>query len=274
MRCLTALLCGLFLLAPATAPAQLFKDNDARKGVEELRGRLNEIESSLQVRQMGLGEQIQSVREDMAVLQSMIEENRHENGQLSGNIDVTRIETQEALVQLNRSYQERFDTVDENDKRLLAALEDFRRNLATLGQNLQTMSDFEKAQEERIAANQQQLQQQIAVVVDEVGQENLRLQNSISALRQDIADITDAVNTLDGRVRGLDSAIREVRRQQDAVSRPAATAVEGEHVVEKGETLATIAQMYGVTIGDITAANGLSNPNLINIGQVLLIPAP
>lgn len=274
MRCFAAVFCSLILLLPVPAGAQIFKDKDARQGIEDLNVRLNEVESALQVRQMGLGEQIQAIREDIAVLQSLIDENRRENGQVAKSIEIAKIETQEALIQLNRNYQDRFATVDENDKRLLAALEDFRSNLATLGKNLQTMSDFEKAQEERIAANHLKLQEQLKVIVDEVSTENLRLQNSISGLRQDIADITDAVNTLDGRLRGLDGALREVRRRQDTLARPAPTGAEGEHVVEKGETLSTIAQMYGVTIQDIMAANAMSNPNLINIGQVLIIPAP
>lgn len=272
MRCFAAVLCILILALPAAAGAQLFKDKDARQGVEELAARLNEVESALQVRQMGLGEQIQTIREDLAVIQSLIDENRRENEQVARSIEIAKIETQEALIQLNRDYQNRFAAVDENDKRLLAALEDFRGNLATLGKNLQAMSEFEKAQEERIASNHLQLQEQLQVVVDEVSAENLRLQTGISGLRQDIADITDAINTLDGRLRGLDGALREVRRRQDTLARPAPTGAAGEHVVEKGETLSIIAQMYGVTIQDIMDANAMSNPNLINIGQVLAIP--
>ena len=43
------------------------------------------------------------------------------------------------------------------------------------------------------------------------------------------------------------------------------------HVVRRGETLATIAKQYGRTIWDIAAANGLLNPNLIYVGQTLII---
>src|SRR5690606_36630587 len=44
------------------------------------------------------------------------------------------------------------------------------------------------------------------------------------------------------------------------------------HVVNAGETLATIAQTYGVPIDDIVVANNLANPNLLSIGDQLLIP--
>jgi len=44
------------------------------------------------------------------------------------------------------------------------------------------------------------------------------------------------------------------------------------HVVQPGETLTSIAWHYGVSYWDIAALNGLTNPNLIYVGQVLLIP--
>ncbi|MCY4019445.1 MAG: LysM peptidoglycan-binding domain-containing protein [Chloroflexi bacterium] len=43
------------------------------------------------------------------------------------------------------------------------------------------------------------------------------------------------------------------------------------HVVRRGETLASIANLYGRNMWDIAAANGLLNPNLIYVGQVLII---
>lgn len=44
------------------------------------------------------------------------------------------------------------------------------------------------------------------------------------------------------------------------------------HVVQAGETLGIISQRYEVTVDDIMLVNGLSNPNLISIGQQLTIP--
>ncbi|MCY4071319.1 MAG: LysM peptidoglycan-binding domain-containing protein [Chloroflexi bacterium] len=43
------------------------------------------------------------------------------------------------------------------------------------------------------------------------------------------------------------------------------------HVVRRGETLASIANLYGRDMWDIAVANGLLNPNLIYVGQVLII---
>jgi len=44
------------------------------------------------------------------------------------------------------------------------------------------------------------------------------------------------------------------------------------HRVQPGESLASIARRYGVSIEALAQANGLSNPNRIPVGQVLIIP--
>ena len=44
------------------------------------------------------------------------------------------------------------------------------------------------------------------------------------------------------------------------------------HVVQSGETLSSIAKVYGVSTWAIAYANRLRNPNLIYAGQVLVIP--
>ncbi len=44
------------------------------------------------------------------------------------------------------------------------------------------------------------------------------------------------------------------------------------HIVQRGETLFTIAQQYGTTVEAIAEANGITNVTMISIGQRLLIP--
>lgn len=44
------------------------------------------------------------------------------------------------------------------------------------------------------------------------------------------------------------------------------------HVVQRGETLFTIAQQYGATVDAIAQANGITDVTLIKVGQRLLIP--
>lgn len=56
---------------------------------------------------------------------------------------------------------------------------------------------------------------------------------------------------------------------------PVPTAVPGPgttYVVKWGDTLYSIARRFGVTVNAIVAANGLTNPNFIRVGQVLIIP--
>jgi LasA protease len=47
-----------------------------------------------------------------------------------------------------------------------------------------------------------------------------------------------------------------------------------EYSVKSGDTLGQIAQRYGVSLEALIAANNLANPNLLEVGQALIIPAP
>jgi LysM repeat protein len=46
------------------------------------------------------------------------------------------------------------------------------------------------------------------------------------------------------------------------------------YVVKPGDTLGTIAQRFGVTVDEIMAANGLTDPNVLSAGESLTIPVP
>jgi LysM repeat protein len=45
------------------------------------------------------------------------------------------------------------------------------------------------------------------------------------------------------------------------------------HRVQVGETLSSIAAKYGLTTAELARANGLANPNLVYVGQRLIIPS-
>lgn len=68
--------------------------------------------------------------------------------------------------------------------------------------------------------------------------------------------------------------------QEDSAAAPAPTDAlaappGGEiYTVQSGDTLMTIAREYGVTIEEIVAANGLTNPDRLDVGQQLVIPPP
>lgn len=59
-----------------------------------------------------------------------------------------------------------------------------------------------------------------------------------------------------------------VQRQVD----PKATS--GKYTVKSGDTLSAIAQKFQVTVEELTAWNGIKNPNQINVGQVLIVADP
>jgi LysM repeat protein len=46
-----------------------------------------------------------------------------------------------------------------------------------------------------------------------------------------------------------------------------------EHMVDVGESLSSIASLYGVTVAQLAAANGLGETDYVYVGQVLVIPA-
>jgi len=50
------------------------------------------------------------------------------------------------------------------------------------------------------------------------------------------------------------------------------TSITRRHTVQTGETLASIAEKYGVSVQAIADLNGIVDPNLIEVGQELLIP--
>lgn len=45
------------------------------------------------------------------------------------------------------------------------------------------------------------------------------------------------------------------------------------YTVQPGDTLASIAQQYGITIEELARVNNIKNVNLLSIGQILIIPA-
>lgn len=47
----------------------------------------------------------------------------------------------------------------------------------------------------------------------------------------------------------------------------------GLYIVRSGDTLSALAEQYGTTVDAILAANGLSDPNSLQIGQALIIPS-
>jgi LysM repeat protein len=62
----------------------------------------------------------------------------------------------------------------------------------------------------------------------------------------------------------------QLRADLDAIRDQVGTGYE--HEVKRGETLATIASQYGVSVSAIVRENKLTNPDVITVGQKLFIP--
>ena len=60
---------------------------------------------------------------------------------------------------------------------------------------------------------------------------------------------------------------------QTTASTPQAPTGTTNHTVATGETLGKIAMQYGVTTAALASANGITNPDLIRVGQKLIIPS-
>jgi len=54
---------------------------------------------------------------------------------------------------------------------------------------------------------------------------------------------------------------------------PATTGQVKLHTIQMGETLFSIATLYGVSMPDLMQANGLTNPDILQMGQILEIPS-
>jgi LysM repeat protein len=57
-----------------------------------------------------------------------------------------------------------------------------------------------------------------------------------------------------------------------ATPTPAAVASPRSYIVQEGDTLSTIATSFGTTVAAIQSANGMGDSDVINVGQVLIIP--
>lgn len=49
---------------------------------------------------------------------------------------------------------------------------------------------------------------------------------------------------------------------------------QGRYTVQRGDTLARIAPLYALNVAELQAANCITNPNRLSVGQILYVPAP
>jgi len=169
------------------------------------------------------------------------------------------------------------------------AEEEFSRGQASLSEKVLFMEGRIAALEEETGAIRYQLDQisgqlsgldtdfsrGLEAVRDgqqELGVELEKRIRTVDSGRQEDRD--DMLRRMEIVLEEVTSENRRLREDVDALRTSVASMATGyTHEVKRGETLAQIAQQYGVTVADIVQANAISNPNIIAVGKVLSIPA-
>lgn len=169
------------------------------------------------------------------------------------------------------------------------AEEEFSRGQASLSEKVLYMEGRIAALEEETGAIRYQLDQisgqlsgldtdfsrGLEAVRDgqqELGVELEKRIRTVDSGRQEDRD--DMMRRMEIVLEEVTSENRRLREDVDALRTSVASMATGyTHEVKRGETLAQIAQQYGVTLADIVQANAISDPNIIAVGKVLTIPA-
>ena len=89
-----------------------------------------------------------------------------------------------------------------------------------------------------------------------------------------VAAMAAAVALLSGCAAKTAAPVRDATQPPPAVPTTAATSGTVYHVVRQGDTLMALSRMYGASVADLVAWNGLSNPNQIVVGQQLRVAPP
>ena len=85
-----------------------------------------------------------------------------------------------------------------------------------------------------------------------------------------------SVSDNDSRRKAADSGLKAMRKSEPAGQTPSeapqAAPAEQTYTVVAGDTLSEIGELFGVDYLRIAEVNQIANPDLINVGQVLVIP--
>ncbi len=161
----------------------------------------------------------------------------------------------------------------------------FERRQVGLSEKVLQMDGRITALEEAVAA----LEHQIGNMSGQVSELDTDFSRGIEAIRDGQQQLGIE---LEGRIRGVDASrksdrddtmerfqiiLDEVtaenqRLREEIEMIKSAVSVGFSHTVKRGETLASIATQYGVTVQDVVAANEITNPNVISVGLELFIP--
>jgi LysM repeat protein len=135
-------------------------------------------------------------------------------------------------------------------------IDDLSDQIANLGGEVSTRLS-ELAQSDQDVAEQARIASQSATDLE--GKRQRDREEMLQRMNVILEEVLKENERLAGRVEKLESSALTFGRV---------------HRVQPGESVAGIASRYGVTSEDIVAANGLSDANVIQVGQELVIPSP
>lgn len=169
---------------------------------------------------------------------------------------------------------------------LLAEIAALRSELADMPDPTENLTNrlndvdrrFETVGNELLRINQQE--RQLRTTREEV-------QRALDGITRDISRNRTALNDLGTRVETLTEGLNEVRTRRPAsvaertttpsgaTETPALPDGEGAlYRIQSGDTLLVVARRFGVTLQQVLDANPGVNPNRLQIGQEIIIPAP
>jgi LysM repeat protein len=154
----------------------------------------------------------------------------------------------------------------EERQKLLNAVEAGRQETAALARQVGQLNERVQVLEQQLTAADATHRGRVQALQDALAREQQARQTAVE----------DVVKSVSRELAASESRLQEQHRQVlKALSAPPASgggAVQGEYVVQKGDTLATIARAVGISVESLQRANNLSGTTIFP-GQKLLIPA-
>ncbi len=100
------------------------------------------------------------------------------------------------------------------------------------------------------------------------------VQPTTVAVPTETSPAVEATTVVEGETSTEGEAPAEVEETAVPDEEPAPLPENGIHVVQAGDTLFKLALLYGVTVDEIAAANGLADVDTLEVGQEIKIPEP
>jgi chromosome segregation ATPase len=273
-----AVLLPFIVIACLSACATRKEVVSTRNDLNNVRGSIEGLETSIDRRGAALSEEVQDLERSITSLKSRDEEFRQSYAQMAQRMNVGKIETDENLRHLNalyREYQKSLETnLQEISDKINARLSDLESGLADIRRRLDSHNAVDGEQNRRLG----EVTNRLNVFLEEASAESDRFKKGLLTLSQNYNQLVDKVNALNkDLVTANDKLSREsasLAREMDGIKESLKTSAARFHIIAEGETLSSVANRYGLSIDELVRINDLANPNSIKVGQKILLSAP